>query len=101
MIRIIVEVLLALALIGSSTFGWMQYKSVGASTSQVSELEDKTAEAEKKLGLARLFVAAGRNDQDGFTVVISQQYGLGAFVIDSAILSDGYWKHLDGEDHEN
>ena len=49
MIRIIVEVLLALALIGSSTFGWMQYKSVGASTSQVSELEDKTAEAEKKL----------------------------------------------------
>ena len=49
MIRIIIEVLLALGLIGSGTFGWMQYKSVGASTSQVSELEDKTAEAEKKL----------------------------------------------------
>jgi carbonic anhydrase len=49
MIRIIIEVLLALALVGSGTFGWMQYKSVGASTSQVSELEDKTAEVEKKL----------------------------------------------------
>ena len=49
MIRIIVEVLLALALIGSGTFGFMQYKSVGASSSQVSELEDKTAKAEKKL----------------------------------------------------
>jgi len=49
MIRIIVEVLLALALIGSGTFGFMQYKSVGASSSQVAELEDKTAKAEKKL----------------------------------------------------
>jgi carbonic anhydrase len=49
MIRIIVEVLLALALIGSGAFGFMQYKSVGASSSQVSELEDKTAKAEKKL----------------------------------------------------
>ena len=49
MIRIIIEVLLALALVGSGAFGWMQYKSVGASTSQVSELEDKTAEVEKKL----------------------------------------------------
>ena len=49
MIRIIIEVLLAFALVGSGTFGWMQYKSVGASTSQVSELEDKTAEVEKKL----------------------------------------------------
>lgn len=49
MIRIIIEVLLALALVGSGTFGWMQYKSVGASTSQVSELEDKTTEVEKKL----------------------------------------------------
>jgi len=49
MIRIIVEVLLALALVGSGTFGWMQYKSVGTSSSQVAELEDKTAETEKKL----------------------------------------------------
>jgi len=49
MIRIIVEVLLALALVGSGTFGWMQYKSVGASSGQVAELEDKTAETEKKL----------------------------------------------------
>jgi carbonic anhydrase len=47
--RTIAEVLLALALIGSGTFGWMQYKSVGASSGQVTELEDKTAEVEKKL----------------------------------------------------
>lgn len=50
--------------------------------------------AEQKLGLARLFVAAGRNDEDKITVVISQQYGYGAFVIDSSLMIGQYWEQL-------
>jgi replicative DNA helicase len=48
---------------------------------------------EKKLGLARLHVAAGRNDES-ITVVISQQYGFGAFVIDSSLMVGQYFENL-------
>jgi replicative DNA helicase len=49
--------------------------------------------AELKLGLARLHVAGGRND-GGVTVVISQQYGMGSFVVDSTIMKGNYWQSL-------
>lgn len=49
---------------------------------------------EQKLGLARLFVAAGRNDQDKFTIVISQAYATGQFVVDSTIMKGVYWENL-------
>lgn len=48
-------------------------------------------QTERKLGLARLYVAGGRNDEDKFTIVISQQYGIGRFVIDSALQKGNYW----------
>jgi len=48
-------------------------------------------EEEHKLGLARLHVAAGRNDEDRFTVLISQNYALGNFVVDSAMMTNDYW----------
>lgn len=51
-------------------------------------------EAEKMLGLARLYVAKGRNDSDGITVVISQQYGIGAFVADSTLMKGNYFEML-------
>ena len=51
-------------------------------------------EAERQLGLARLFVAAGRNDEDKITIVISQQYGIGSFVIDSMLMRGAYWENL-------
>ena len=54
--------------------------------------------AEKRLGLARLYVAAGRNDEDGFTVVISQHYKTGTFVLDSAMVPLDYWSHFEGDD---
>jgi hypothetical protein len=55
--------------------------------------------AEQRLGLARLHVAAGRNDSDKFTIVISQQYGVGNFAIDSNLLVGNYWEQLpDGDD---
>lgn len=49
---------------------------------------------EHKLGLARLHVAKGRNDQDKLTIVISQQYGIGNFVVDSAIMRGNYFGNL-------
>jgi hypothetical protein len=42
--------------------------------------------AEKEHNLARIYVAASRNDMDGFTIAITQNYNLGLFVIDSALM---------------
>jgi replicative DNA helicase len=53
---------------------------------------------EQKLGLARLFVAKGRNDGDKFVVYISQAYTTGQFVIDSAVAKGTYWQNLPVED---
>ncbi len=60
---------------------------------------------ERKLGLARLYVAGGRNDEDKFTIVITQQYGIGRFVITSALQKGNYWGVLpqdgfDGQEEE-
>ena len=52
---------------------------------------------EKKMGLGRLHVT-GRNDSDGFSVVITQQYGIGSFVIDSHLMSSGYFGLFPEED---
>ena len=53
---------------------------------------------EQKLGLARLYVAAGRNDSDKFTIVISQAYATGQFVCDSVLMRGVYWENLPSED---
>lgn len=45
---------------------------------------------EKKLGLARLYVSNGRNDEDKFVVLISQSYATGQFCLDSAMMSERY-----------
>ena len=50
--------------------------------------------AERKLGLARLHVAGGRNDQDKITIVISQQYGMGGFALDSTLMRGSYWENI-------
>lgn len=47
--------------------------------------------AEKTLGLARLTVAAGRNDSDGITIVISQNLGTGNFIVDSHLMRGNYF----------
>ena len=46
--------------------------------------------AERKLGLARLFVEAGRSEADRFGVVITQSYKTGQFVLESTRLSESY-----------
>lgn len=45
---------------------------------------------EKKLGLARLYVSNGRNDEDKFSVLISQNYNTGQFCLDSAYMIQEY-----------
>jgi hypothetical protein len=57
--------------------------------------------AEKKLGLARITVDGGRNDEDGITIVISQNYNIGQYVVDSALMIDDYWEEVEsGPDSE-
>lgn len=55
---------------------------------------------EKELGLARLFVAKGRTDEDKFTVLISQAYSLGQFCLQSARMVSSYWQRLTEADRE-
>lgn len=56
-------------------------------------------EAEKRLGLARLYVDHARNTQGGYEVVISQAYAIGQFVLESALKSTAYEERLKGDDY--
>lgn len=49
---------------------------------------------EKAHGLARLFVAKGRNERSGQTILISQAYGLGQFCLDSHMLRTDHFKMI-------
>src|SRR5690606_22665850 len=46
--------------------------------------------AERRLGLARLFVDAARSEADKFGVLITQSYKTGQFALESTRLSDSY-----------
>ena len=50
---------------------------------------------EKELGLARLFVDAARTDEDKFSVIVSQNYASGQFVLSSASMQSRYFDQLD------
>jgi len=52
-------------------------------------------DSEKELHIARLFTAAGRNDKSRFTVLISQAYEIGQFVLQSRMMAPNYWLILD------
>ncbi len=59
--------------------------------------------AERRLGLARLYVAAGRNDESGLVIVISQHYKTGSFALDSVLMTSDYFDQLpiiEGISHE-
>lgn len=49
---------------------------------------------ERNLGLARLYVDKARNDDDDFTVLITQSYKTGQFVRQSAFMSVNYFDQL-------
>lgn len=58
-------------------------------------------EEEKQLGLARLYVADGRNDRDKFSILMSQNYGIGQFCLDSLEIKSDYWDMLSTVSMEN
>lgn len=91
---------IAVAVVSQSHRGAAKAKLVGADN--VAEAYSKIAHAdcvltlsqtahEAALGLARLHVAAGRNDQDKITIVISQSLGTGQFIVDSTLMRGNYF----------
>ncbi len=97
---IAVERNIAVAVVSQSHRAAAKVKLVGAEN--VAEAYSKIAHAdtvltlsqtkgEEQLHLARLHVAAGRNDQDNLTLVISQNLGTGNFVVDSTIMRGNYF----------
>jgi len=59
--------------------------------------------AERKLGLARIFVDLARSEMDKFGVLITQSYKTGQFVLESTMLSDAYaemMQHMGTADDE-
>lgn len=97
---------MAVAVVSQSHRGAAKAKLVGADN--VSEAYSKIAHAdvvltytstdeERQLGLARLYVAAGRNDEDRLTIILSQQYALGVFARDSGLMGKEYWDAFGGE----
>jgi intein/homing endonuclease len=49
---------------------------------------------EKQLNLARLYVSNARNDEDRFTILITQNYRTGQFVLQSAPMISNYWETM-------
>ena len=56
---------------------------------------------ERRRGLARLYVAAGRVEADKFTTIITQSYGSGQFVRDSYGMFPEYWTFLPKGDEDS
>lgn len=57
-------------------------------------------EAEHRLQLARLFAAKSRDEVSRFTVLVSQSYATGQFVVGSQMLSSEYWMLLNEQQKE-
>ena len=56
---------------------------------------------ERRLGLARLFVALGRNDEDKFSILITQNYSVGQFCLDSIFMKEDYWEQIDDSEPDD
>lgn len=52
-------------------------------------------DAESKHGLARIFVSKARTEQDKFGILITQNYKVGQFVLDSIYLDSKYFQYLE------
>lgn len=51
-------------------------------------------DAEKRLGLARLSVEHARDTETGATLLLTQSYSTGQYVVESAQLQSAYWERL-------
>lgn len=58
-------------------------------------------EAEKSVGLARLYVSNARSDEDKFTILISQAYSIGQFCLNSTLMLNDYWNLLNRATNKN
>lgn len=56
--------------------------------------------AEYALGLARILVGKARNEAGKFSVLLTQAYSLGQFVLDSVLLKSDYWDILDDKESD-
>ena len=54
-------------------------------------------DAERALGLARLYWAKGRDDADKFTILVTQKYDMGQFVLDSHLMDRSAARLLEEE----
>lgn len=107
---IAVERNLALAVVSQGNRSSEKAKNVGSG--HVAEAWSKIAhadciitynqtDAEHKMGLARLYVSGGRNDEDKITLCISQNYAMGTFVVDSVLMAGAnYWSNLPQGDRD-
>jgi DNA primase len=58
-------------------------------------------EQEHRVRMARLYVDYARNAERGTTILMSQSYATGQYVLDSALMQNVYWerlKQVTGED---
>ena len=97
------------AIVGQSNRAGVGKKRVGGENAAEDWSQNATAdvvltysqtEAERRLGLARIFVDAARDEQDKWTVLISQSYATGQFCRDSVRMTDHYWSVLEGYGNE-
>lgn len=51
---------------------------------------------ERENGLGRIYVDAARNDEDHIEIAVAQNYHIGQFVTDSALMYGHYWDLLEG-----
>jgi hypothetical protein len=58
-------------------------------------------DAEERLGLGRLSVEHVRNRRGGLTLVLSQAYGIGQYVLSSADMQQAYWEKLKKLDRDS
>jgi hypothetical protein len=54
-------------------------------------------EMEKKRGLCRIRCEKGRGDEDGFEVLVAQNYALGQFAMSTTMIGSRYWDEEDAD----
>ncbi len=59
------------------------------------------SEAERRRGLARIFVAKARSEEDRFGVLLTQNYTTGQFCIDSMLLDQSYARFMEEFNNEH
>ncbi len=83
---------------GAEGIKWITRKQLAEDYSKVAIADNlitfNQTQAEYKLKLARLFVDKGRNDRSGDAILISQNYALGQFCMDSIKMNNDYWNTL-------